>query len=206
MYDVLLKGGEIIDPSQGFHAIGSLAIQEEKIALMEEGDILSHYLPWEPGGLILKDGTVYSELEDAKRRGVVLDSSHGLNHFSFTVARKAIEKGLLPTVISTDMASMVLPAAQSLPVVMSKFLNLGLTLDQVIKMTTTNPAKALGEERRRGSLKPGYMADITVMELTEGDYIFCDGHGGERMNGNLLLEPRMVFKGGKEMFRLCLHR
>jgi dihydroorotase len=169
------------------------------VSLLEKGDILSHYLTWEPGGMILKDGTVYPELEDAKRRGVVLDSSHGLNHISFIVARKAIEKDLLPTVISTDMASMVLPAAQSLPVVMSKFLNLGLTLDQVIEMTTTNPAKALGEEKKRGSLKPGYMADITVMELMQGEYIFCDGHGGERMDGNLLLEPRMVFKEGKEM-------
>ena len=169
------------------------------VSLLEEGDILSHYLTWEPGGLILKDGTVYPELEDAKRRGVVLDSCHGLNHFSFAVVHNAIEKGLLPTVISTDMASMVLPAAQSLAVVMSKFLNLGLTLDQIIEMTTTNPAKVLGEERKRGSLKTGYMADITVMELVQGEYIFCDGHAGERMNGNLLLEPRMVFKKGEEM-------
>ena len=110
------------------------------VSLMENGDILSHYLTWEPGGMILKDGTVYPELEAAQKRGVVLDSSHGVNHFSFTVARHAIEKGLLPTVISTDMVTTVLPAAQSLAVVMSKFLNWGLTLDQVIEMTTINPA------------------------------------------------------------------
>jgi dihydroorotase len=84
------------------------------VSLLDEGDILSHYLTWEPGGMILKDGTVYPELEAAQDRGVALDSCHGLNHFSFTVARHAIVKGLIPTVISTDMASMVLPAAQSL--------------------------------------------------------------------------------------------
>jgi len=169
------------------------------VSLLEKCDILCHYLTWEPGGMILKDGTVYPELEAARKRGVVLDSCHGLNHFSFTVARHAIAKGLVPTVISTDMASMVLPAAQSLAVVMSKFIHMGLSLDQVIEMTTINPAKALGEEKKRGSLKPGMSADITVMELTKGDYTFCDGTGGEIIPGEELLEPRMVFKAGQWM-------
>ena len=169
------------------------------VSLMESGDILSHYLTWEPGGMILKDGTVYPELEAAQKRGVVLDSSHGLNHFSLTVAQHAIEQGFLPTVISTDMVTTVLPAAQSLAVVMSKFLNWGLTIDQVIEMTTINPAIALDEESNRGSLKPGMRADITILELIKGEFEFCDGNGRERMKGNLLLEPRMVFKAGKEM-------
>ncbi|MBW2348353.1 MAG: amidohydrolase family protein [Deltaproteobacteria bacterium] len=172
------------------------AFSRAAVSLLETGDILSHYLTWEPGGLILPDGTVYPELEDAQKRGVVLDSCHGLNHVSFTISRIAIEKGFLPTVISTDMASIVRPAAQSLPVVMSKFMNLGLTLDQVIEMTTVNPARALGEHESRGGLKPGMRADITVLELLEGNYVFCDGTGGERMNGTFLLEPRMVIRRG----------
>ena len=169
------------------------------VSLLEKGDILSHYLTWEPGGMILKDGTVYPELEAAQKRGVVLDSCHGLNHFSFTIARHAIAKGLIPTVISTDLCSMVLAAAQSLAVVMSKFINMGLTVDQVIEMTTINPAKALGEEKKRGSMKPGMSADITVLELTKGDYTFGDGTGGEIIHGEVLLEPRMVFKAGEGM-------
>lgn len=169
------------------------------VSLLERGDILSHYLTWEPGGLILKDGTVYPELEKAQKRGVVLDSCHGLNHFSFSVARHAIARGLTPTVISTDMASIVLPVAQSLAVVMSKFLNLGISIDKVIEMTTVNPAKALGEEQKRGSLKMGMSANITVMELVQGEYLFGDGTGGESLHGKVLLEPRMVFKAGKAM-------
>ena len=169
------------------------------VSLLEEGDILSHYLTWERGGLILKDGTVYPELEAAKKRGVVLDSSHASRHFSFAIARHAIAKGFLPTVISTDMTLLGLPVVQSLPVVMSKFMSLGLTLDQVIEMTTLNPAKALGEENNRGTLKPGGVADITVMELKKGDYIFGDGRGGEMIHGEALLEPSMVFKAGKAM-------
>ena len=169
------------------------------VALLEKGDILSHYLTWEPGGMILKDGTVYPELGAAHKRGVFLDSCHGLNHFSFTIARHAVSAGLIPSIISTDMVSIVRSAAQSLTVVMSKFINLGLTVEQVIEMTTVNPARALGEEGRRGSLKPGMAADITVLELTKGDYCFVDGTGGERMQGGRLLEPRMVLKRGEPM-------
>jgi dihydroorotase len=65
--------------------------------------------------------------------------------------------------ISTDMATIVKPSAQSMPVVMSKFLMLGLTLEQVVEMATINPARTLGEEDKRGSLKPGRIADITVI-------------------------------------------
>ena len=167
------------------------------VSLMEKGDILSHYLTWEPGGLILKDGTIYPELIQAQKRGVVLDSCHGLNHFSFVIARHALDMGLLPDVVSTDLATVSLPAAQSLVMAMSKFLNLGVSLDQVIKMATLNPAKALGEDGRRGSLKPGMLADITIMKLERGNFIFSDGTGGERIIGEVLLEPTGVFKEGK---------
>jgi len=108
-------------------------------------------------------------------------------------------KGFIPDVISTDLALPSLPLAQSLAVIMSKFLNLGLSIDQVIEMTTINPAKALGEEKKRGNLKPGMVADITVMELVKGEYLFGDGTSGEIMKGKMLLEPRMVFKAGEPM-------
>lgn len=167
------------------------------VSLLEKGDILSHYMTWEPGGMILRDGTVYPELEAAQERGVYLDCCHGLNHFSFPIARHALAKGFLPSIISTDLGVRGLPAVQSLAVLMSKFLNLGLTLDQVIEMTTRNPARAIGEEDRRGTLNPGTPADITVLELRKGDFLFSDGTGGESLRGEILLEPRMVFKAGK---------
>ncbi len=167
------------------------------VSLMERGDILSHYLTWEPGGLILKDGTVYPELIEAQKRGVLLDSCHGLNHFSFAIARHALDIGMIPDVVSTDLATVSQPAVQSLVVAMSKFLNLGVSLDRVIKMATIHPARALGEDGRRGSLKAGMPADITLMKLERGNFIFNDGTGGERIIGELLLEPTGVFKKGR---------
>ena len=169
----------------------------QAVSLLEKGDILSHYMTWEPGGLILRDGTIYPELEKAKQRGVVLDSCHGLWHFSFTIARHALAQGFKPDVISTDISVPNLLVTQSLPVTMSKFLCLGLSLEEVIAMTTINPARVLKEEERRGSLRPGLPADITVLELVKGDFLFGDGKGGQTLRGNLLLEPRMVFKSGE---------
>ena len=173
------------------------AFSRAAVSLLDTGDIISHYLTWEPGGLILKDGTVYPELEAAHKRGAILDTCNGLKQCILAFARHAIAQGLIPDVVSTDLVTISLPSAQSLAVTMSKFINLGLSVDQVIGMSTVNAAKALGEESRRGSLKPGMTADITVMELKKGDYLFCDGTGGERMQGEFLLEPQMVFKDGR---------
>ena len=72
-------------------------------------------------------------------------------------------------------------------------------------MTTTNPAKVLGEEAQRGSLKPGVPANISITEIVKGDYLFSDGRG-QTIQGNLLLEPRLVLKAGVEMpCRSCYH-
>lgn len=170
------------------------------ISKLEKGDIICHYTTGQAGGMIVEDGTIYPELGAAQKRGVLLDICFGQAHTSFRNARLAFQKGLIPNIISTDLASAgAMLATQSLIVVMSMCLNMGVTLDQVIEMTTVNPAKELGEEKRRGSLKPGMMADITVLELVEGDYQFSNGPGLETMQGKMLLEPRMVFKAGEVM-------
>lgn len=171
----------------------------QAVSLLDKGDILSHYLTWEPGGMILKDGTIYPELERARDRGVYLDACHGLWHFKFSIARLGLARGFKPSLISTDLTPLGLHVVQSLPVTMSKFLNLGLTLEEIIAMTTINPATALGEEDRLGSLKAGMTANITVLETMKGDFLFSDGNGGESMRGDLLLEPRMVFIQGEMM-------
>jgi dihydroorotase len=169
------------------------------VSLLEEGDILSHYLTCESGGMITEDGMVYPELFSAQERGVLLDSCHGFDHFSFKVARHALRCGLEPSLISTDLVPDGSLEVQSLAVTMSKFIYLGLELDKVIAMTTINPARALKEEGRRGSLTPGMPADITVIEAKKGDYTFSDARGGEVVRGEVLLEPTMVFKAGKMM-------
>jgi dihydroorotase len=120
----------------------------EMLNLLEEGDILVHVYTHRQGGVIKPDGQVMDEVKEAKTRGVVLDAAPAQSHFSFDLARIALEQGLEPTTISTDITvtNYQGPVLFSLPVVMSKFLALGLRLEQVIAKTTRNPARVLGEE------------------------------------------------------------
>ena len=79
----------------------------QAVNVLDRGDIISHFLTWEPGGLILPGGAIYPELQSAKKRGVVLDACHGLNHFSLTVAKHALANGMVPSVLSTDLCDIV---------------------------------------------------------------------------------------------------
>ena len=168
----------------------------EVVNLMDKGDVIAHFMTARRGGMVLPDGTIYPELLAAQKRGVELDSSHGSNHFNYDIAKICLANDLLPTVITTDLAFSSLAIAQSLLVTMSKFINLGLTMEQVIKMTTQTPAKILGEETTRGALKPGMPADISVMEIVNGTFYLSDNT--TIVTGDKLIEPRKVFKNGIE--------
>ncbi len=167
------------------------------VARLRKGDIISHYMTWRPGGMVLPDGTIFPELQAARERGVILDSSHGKNNFSFKVAEVLIASGLGPDVITTDLSSMGVHCVQSLPVTMSKFLALGMSLPEVVAATTSRAAQALGLASEWGSLAVGRAANISVLEMVAGDYVFFDGVAGNRLEGRELIEPRLVFRDGQ---------
>ncbi|MBI2832128.1 MAG: amidohydrolase/deacetylase family metallohydrolase [Chloroflexi bacterium] len=172
----------------------------ELLPLLDRGDVLLHVYTWEAGGVIKPDGSIANELREAVKRGVAVDVSHGMYHFSFEIARIGLAEGILPTTISTDLSMMSSEQAVfSLPVTMSKFLALGLSLDQVVEMTTVNPARILHEGHRRGALKVGMPADISVLEMVEGDFVYSDGKAGNRLGGKLLLKPVLTVKSGVEI-------
>jgi dihydroorotase len=172
----------------------------EMLSLLDKGDILNHIYTSKVGGVFTINGTILPGFEEARQRGVVLDVAPAMSNFNFEVARKGLEQGVLPTTISTDITSTNINGPVfSLLSVMSRFLTLGLTLDQVIEMTTINPARSLGEEQRRGSLRIGMPADISLMELIEGDFSFSDGVAGNTLKGNLLLVPKLTLKSGVEI-------
>jgi len=131
------------------------------------------------------------------KRGVVLEVAHGRpgSNFSFEVARRGMAQGILPTVLSTDL---ILPSLREsvfgMTVTMSKFLTLGLDLKQVIEMSTINPARAIHEEGRMGSLKPGIAADISVLEVLSGTWNLNDS---EQPTLARLISPVMTIKSGQ---------
>src|SRR5713101_1420886 len=115
---------------------------------------------------------------EARKRGVLFDVGHGAGSFLFRNAVPAIKQGLLPDTISTDIhkRSIMLPRA-NMTTTMSKLLNLGMTIEQIIERSTVNPAKAI-RRPELGTLSEGAVADIAVLELQKGKFGFLDsGHG-----------------------------
>ena len=154
------------------------------LPLLEKGDILTHYFTANPGGVLDGNGKLVPEVKEAADRGVWFDTAHGRMNFSFEVGKRVIEQGVLPHCISTDLT---VPGrvmtVHSMTEMMTRFLGLGFTLPQVVTMCTANPAKAVGVEQRLGSLAVGRQADISVLDIREGDWMVYDVLGaGLRVN------------------------
>ena len=167
------------------------------LPLMEPGDILTHLFTDSTGRILDGDGRVTSEVLDAQARGVVLDTAFGRYNFSFDVAKRALDQGVEPKTISTDMTP---PGRRntvhSLTEMLGRFLALGFSLEDVIGMVTVNPAAALGMEDSLGSLAVGRTADVTVLEEASGDWVFHDAFGNT-IKGETALVPVLTVKGGE---------
>lgn len=145
------------------------------LPLLDEGDILTHYFTANPGGVLDANGRLVPEAREAAARGVWLDTAHGRMNFSFDVGRRCIEQGLLPHCISTDLTVPGrLRTVHSMTEMMTRFLGLGFTLEQVVTMCTENPAKAINAGHRLGSLALERQADISVLHINEGDWVVYD--------------------------------
>jgi dihydroorotase len=145
------------------------------LPLLEPGDILTHYFTANPGGVLDGNGKLVPEAHEAADRGVWFDTAHGRMNFSFDVGRKIIDQGLLPHCISTDLTVPGrLQTVHSMTEMMTRFLGLGFTLPQVITMCTANPAQAIGAPDRLGTLAVGRQADVSVLELRDGDWTVKD--------------------------------
>jgi dihydroorotase len=116
--------------------------------------------------------------------------AHGGGSFDFTVAEVAIPGGCAPDTISSDIHvfSGNSPAMPYLPNVMSKFMVLGFSLEQVVAMATTAPARIINRAPKIGTLQVGAPADVAIMELVEGPVSFLDTRNNKR-DGKMLLKP-----------------
>jgi dihydroorotase len=169
--------------------------------LLRPGDILTHAYSG-AGNNIVQNGQVLPAALDAKRRGVVIDVGHGGGSFDYTVAEPAIEQGLTPDTISSDIHAVSgnTPGMPYLPWVMSKFLNLGFSLEQVVAMTTAAPAAVIDRVDGLGTLRPGAPADVSVLELVEEPVSFVDTRGNRRP-GRRWLKPVHTVRAGRPFGR-----
>ena len=171
-------------------------IARDVFPLLEENDLVIHMYSSYPNNVLDAEGNLLPEVQEAQARGVLFDVAHGRQNFSWRVAERAIDQGLLPHLAGTDLG---IPAAglleAGLTEVMSNLLLLGFELDEVIRLVTINPAKALRLEDQFGSLRVGMPADVTVLIEEHGEFEYLDSHNQARLGTRRVL-PVLTIKDG----------
>ena len=182
-------------------------LMSDILDMLRPGDILTHAysgLPNDAGAFtnIVQDGRLLPAARAAKQRGVVFDVGHGGGSFDYTVAETAIAAGATPDTISSDVhvVSGNTPGMPYLTWVMSKFLNMGFSLEQVVAMATTNPARIINRLPKLGTLQVGAPGDVSVLELVEGPVEFVDTRDNKRQ-GKVQLRPTNVVLAGVPLGR-----
>jgi dihydroorotase len=179
-------------------APGSLS---DLLDLMRPGDIVTHAFSG-AGNNTVQNGKVLPAALAAKNRGVIIDVGHGGGSFDYTVAEPAMQQGFVPDTISSDIhgASINSPGYPALPWVMSKFLALGVPLEDVIAKATAMPGKIIGRVPGLGTLQIGAPGDVAIFDLVDGPVEFVDTMKNVR-KGNKKLVPVLTVRAGRPFGR-----
>jgi dihydroorotase len=174
--------------------------QELVLKKLRPGDIYTHtHLDRVP--MLDDDGRILPYLFEARRRGVIFDVGHGGGSFLFRQAVPAMRQGFAPDSISTDLHIGSMNAGmKDMLNVMSKFLNMGMPLDEVIARSTWTPAREIKREEL-GNLSVGAGADIAVLRVEEGSFGFVDTYGA-RMRGSKKLACELTVRDGRVVYDL----
>ena len=195
------------------------AVLPEVIELLRPGDILAHPFTRHPGGFVDRSGRVHPMVQEAVARGLRIDVGHG-SHFSFNVARRVLDAGIVPDTLGADMhgyntrvpkprgtpdehpdPEMHLFAGQaqfSLTHAMTALLACGLRLEQVVPMVTSNAARMLGLDGQLGTIAPGAVADVSVLADERGAWVLVDNEG-TRVTTERRLAPGFCLRAGRRV-------
>jgi len=215
---VYMHFGQMWALPEGSNGVDPDGILPGVVELMRPGDILAHPFTRHPGGFVDRHGKLHPIVQVALERGLKVDVGHG-SHFSFRMARLALEAGVLPDTLGADMhgynTRMTPPpgtplkhpdddeahpfagaARFSLCYAMTELLALGLSLPQIVPMVTTNAAAMLGLKDEIGTLKPGAIADISVLADDRGRFRLGDNEGTEVI-ADRMLTPLFCLRAGR---------
>lgn len=169
---------------------------------LRPGDILTHCFGQTKGRMhIVENGKVQSYAIDGQKRGIIFDIGHGGGSFMFEQAIPAIQQGFKPNSISTDLHTGSMNAGmKDMTNVMSKLLNVGMTLNEVIACSTWNPAKEINRQQF-GHLTVGAVADVAILSLDKGTFGYVDV-GGNKIVGDKKLTCQMTLLNGDVVWDL----
>ena len=204
-------------PESGANGEDADTIVERVIPLLRPGDVLAHPFTRHPGGFVNRQGEVHRVIRAALDRGLKVDVGHG-SHFSYRLAKKALDAGIVPHTLGADMHgynTRVPPppgtprehpddenhpflgqARFSLSQAMSSMIALGLSLEQVVPMVTSNAAEMLGMSDEIGSLAIGRAADVSVLHDDRGRFLLRDNDNNQVV-AERLLRPAFCLRAGQ---------
>jgi len=175
-----------------------LTYRELVLERMRAGDLITHTFG-ATTPVLESNGEISATLTDARRRGILFDLGHGSQGFVFRNAVPAVRKGFLPDIVSTamDKTSLLLPRAEMMTT-LSKLLNLGVPLEQLLERVTVRPARAI-KRAELGTLREGGVADIAVIEVQQGRFGFLDS-GNARLRGERRLRAVLTVRAGRVLW------
>lgn len=179
-----------------------LSLETLLMEKLRPGDILTHCYGGVPGReKVIENGKLQPWALKAQQRGIIFDVGHGGGSFLFAQAIPAIKQGLKPNSISTDLHTGSMNAGmKDMLNIMSKLLNIGLTLNEVITTSTWNPAQIINK-KELGNLSVGSLADVAVFSLDKGSFGFIDVDG-MKITGDKKLTCQMTVLDGKMVWDL----
>ena len=175
---------------------------EDIVSKLRSGDVVCHIYQGKQSTILDEYNKVKEAIFQAKKRGVFFDSADARVNHSYAVIKPALEQGFTPDIISTDLvnSSMFRNMCWGLPVVLSKWLNLGMSLLEVIKACTYNPAKIHHLDNGLGTVNIGANANLTIFKVIDKNF-----HLKNKMNedfyGKKLITPQVTIINGKILYR-----
>jgi dihydroorotase len=199
-YEVLRRAQDIVTPLNlpvMIHMGQTMSPLARLFPLLKPGDIVTHMFAPPPNSIIDDSGRMLPEVLAARRRGVWFDVGHGrTGHLRWDIVERVLQAGFWPDTFSTDWTPEGRTAQViDFPNVLSKFLDFGMTLNDLIVRATLNPSRLFDVFRDRGTLNVGAPADVAILELRPGSYDFVDNYKNIRKGGQRLFPAGTVLAG-----------
>jgi dihydroorotase len=170
--------------------------------MMRKGDVYTHCFNNFQNNILDRNGKILPAAREARERGVIFDVGEGPHNLSMVVAEKCLEQDFPPDSLSTDLANpfgIATNDRDDMPTLVSRFMSLGLDIDQAIQRVTVNPSKVCNWGVQVGTLRPGSEADIGIFELRDGNFEFVDTGAnpkeGKRIGHQMLVNKSVVCRG-----------
>ena len=193
-----IRAREVADRAQVplmVHIASGMPPFRDLLPWLRPGDIVTHIYHGGSDTLLDEGGRVRDEFTEARARGILFDVGLDRVHTDFEVARRAISQGFGPHFLSTDLTTSNRHITEDMPTTISKFVGLGLGLEEALEKSTLAPAKVLGRADEFGALREGMAGDIGIFEIRNGEQSFGDTYGHTITTGERLMPWRTIRNG-----------